>query len=67
MTDAMNMKSLRPGYARARRERSKALRMLIKAVRENVGRKCLRSSTPSPSTIRLDRIREALAVYDATE
>lgn len=46
-------------------ERIMALERLADVVRANVGRKAMRSSSPSPTTVRLDRIRDALSDVDA--
>jgi hypothetical protein len=70
MGDAMHMKSLQPGYqSRMRMARKRYLRQLehlAEVVRCNIGRKCLRSINVSPTTMRMDRIRDALVELDRT-
>jgi len=68
ITDARYMKSLQPGYrsakARHRKRLLDAVFHLAYVVRENIGRKCKRGEVPSPATMRLDRIRNALVRLD---
>jgi hypothetical protein len=68
MSDAMCMKSLQPGYRRDQRRRRKALVdaafHLAFVVRNNIGRKVKRGAIPSERTMKLDRIRDALARLD---
>jgi len=68
MSDAMYMKSLRPGYRAAQRRQRKLLVdaafHLAFVVRENIGRKVKRGTIPSQQTMKLDRIRTALAKLD---
>lgn len=68
MSDAMHMKSLQPGYRRDQRQQRKALVdaafHLAFVVRENIGRSVKRGTIPSQQTMKLDRIRAALAKLD---
>ena len=69
ITDARFLKSLRfqKVYARRSQDRNRLLRKLAQVVRENIGRKVMRGAKPSPQTIRLDRIRDALVELDNHE
>ena len=68
MSDSRYMQSLQPGYRQAQRQQRKALVdaafHLAFVVRENIGRKVKRGTIPSPTTRRLDKIRDALARLD---
>ena len=67
-TDTRYMKHLQPGYQRAQRERRKALVdaafHLAFVVRENIGRRGKRYAVPTKLTMKLDRIRAALARFE---
>lgn len=48
-------------------ERVRVLEDFADIVRNNMGRKVSRSATPSPMTVRMDRIRDALVSMTATD